>query len=239
MNVKEMVFRGEEVTKLYSCGECGQCYSPKAYACEEAVAHETAREAAEKCCEPSTCSVCGVEIEKYWTKCAKHREQAKLARAKAVPAAEWSGPVFSDDVSGDWGEGYSSCWQEMLRHHEDEQVWAEQDYYAVFAEEQAAAESQPTALPNEPPPKFEPALPPAYCWPCEVEALRIDPDSLLENAADGMHEDAFDEIVDADELADFIEAWNTKQTCTSYYPDYKRVIVLDEVRFKALLEGGE
>lgn len=222
MNVKEMIFRGEDETKMYACGNCGLAYSIKAYACSDEAAHRQALAAAEKCCEPSTCSVCGVEIEKYWTKCAKHREQAKLARAKAVPASEWSGPVFSDDVPGDWGEGYSSCWREMLRCHDDEQAWAEADHNAAPSEW-----------------TFEPALPPAYCWPCEAEVLRLDPDSLLENAVENMHEDAGDQIVDADELVAFIEAWNAKQTCTSYYPDYKRVIVLDEARFKALLKGAE
>ena len=212
MNVKELVFRGEDATKLYACGECGQCYSPKIYACADDVAHETARKAAETCCVPPTCSVCGVEVSRPWTMCAKHREQAKLARAKPVPASEWSGPVFSDDVSGDWGDGYSSCWPEMVEYHYG---WgpSEEDLDGA-----------------------EPPLPPAYCWPCEAQALRLDPDSLLENAVDDMHEDAGDEIVDADELMRFIEAWNAKQTCKSWYPDYSRVIVLDEKRFKALLE---
>ena len=220
MNVRELVFRGEDATKLYACGACGQCYSPKVYACADAVAHETARKAAEKCCVPPTCSVCGVEVSRPWTMCAKHREQAKLARAKPVPASEWSAPVYSDAVSGDWGDGYSSCWQEMLRYHDDAQAWAEADHRAAAPVEIL----------------FEPTLPPAYCWPCEAEALRLNPDSLLENAVDGLHEDAGDEIVDADELVRFIEAWNAKQTCKSWYPDYSRVIVLDEARFKALLE---
>lgn len=214
MNVKELVLRGEDATKLYACGECGQCYSPKLYACVEDVAHETARKAAENCCVPPTCSVCGAEIEKYWTKCAKHREQAKLARAKAIPASEWSDPVFSDDVSGDWGEGYSSCWQEMEQKFFDNAVWDD------------CVDGQ--GVPTTPPP--------AYCWSCEAQALRLDPDSLLERAVEDMHEDAGDEIVDADELVKFFEAWNDKQTCKSWYPDYSRVIVLDEARFKALLE---
>jgi len=217
MNVKEMVFRGEDATKLYACGQCGQCYSPKVYACADDVAHETARKAAEKCCVPSSCSVCGVAVEKYWTLCSKHREQAKLARAKHVPASEWSDPVFSDDVSGDWGEGFSSCWQEMEQSYFDTAVWDDcVDGQGVIT-----------------------VPPPAYCWPCESQALRLDPNSLLENATDDMHEDAGDEIVDADELVRFIEAWNAKQTCKSWYPDYSRVIVLDEARFKALLEDGQ
>jgi hypothetical protein len=123
--------------------------------------------------------------------------------------------VFSDDVSGDWGEGFSSCWQEMEQSYFDNAVWDD------------CVDGQGVVT----------VPPPAYCWPCESRALRLDPDSLLENAVDDMHEDAGDEIVDADELVRFLEAWNAKQTCKSWYPDYSRVIVLDEARFKTLLEG--
>ena len=163
MHLKELVFRGEEATKLYACGECGQCYSPKIYACTEDVAHKTARAAAEKCCEPSTCSVCGVEVSSPWTMCQTHREQTKLRRAAPIPASEWSDPVSSDHVSGDWGDGYSSCWREMLRNFHDEQAWSEQKHNAGIAAAQAAAESQQTALANDPLPPFERVEPPAYC----------------------------------------------------------------------------
>lgn len=210
MNVRELVFRGEDATKLYACGACGQCYSPKVYACADAVAHETARKAAEKCCVPPTCSVCGVEVSRPWTMCAKHREQAKLARAKPVPASEWKDIVYHPDLLFGMGEpGYS---------------WSVDDFKDNWAEGFCHYEEPQRALP-------------AYCWPCEAQTLRLDPDSLLENAVDDMHEDASSEIVGADDLICFIEAWNAKQTCKSWYPDYSRVIVLDEARFKALLEG--
>lgn len=77
---------------------------------------------------------------------------------------------------------------------------------------------------------------PAYCWPCTSRPLRLDPDSLLEQAVDDMHEDAADQIVDADELEAFVEAWNAKQTCVSWYPDMSRVVVLDRERFEEMLK---
>lgn len=76
---------------------------------------------------------------------------------------------------------------------------------------------------------------PAYCHPCHEQHLRLDPDSLLENAVDGMHEDAGDQIEAADELSDFIAGWNAKQRCVSYYADRSRVIVIDQKRFDDLL----
>lgn len=77
---------------------------------------------------------------------------------------------------------------------------------------------------------------PAYCWPCTSAPLRLDPESLLERAVDDMHEDAADQIVDADGLCEFIEAWNAKQTCVSWYPDMSRVVVLDRERFEEMLK---
>lgn len=78
---------------------------------------------------------------------------------------------------------------------------------------------------------------PAYCHPCSAQHLRLDPDSLLEIAVDDMHEGAEDQIVDAKELVDFITAWNEKQYCVSYFEDRKRVIILDQERVTAILEG--
>jgi hypothetical protein len=207
MNVREMVFRGEDITKLYACGECGQCYSPKN------VGVQNARDIAEKCCDPQqfTCKVCGVVVPPYRTMCEKHAEQAKLRRATPIPAKDWSDPVFSDEVSGDWSEGYSSDIENLIDYHYG---------YGPTEEELAGA---------------APPLPPAYCWPCTSRSLSLDPVSLLENSVDDMHEDAGDQIVDADELCAFIEAWNAKQTCKTWYPDYSRVVVLDEARFAALL----
>lgn len=77
---------------------------------------------------------------------------------------------------------------------------------------------------------------PAYCHPCTSQPLRLDPDSLLEQAVDDMHEDAADQIVDADGLITFINEWNEKQTCTSYYEDRTRVIIIDKDYVKSILD---
>jgi len=79
---------------------------------------------------------------------------------------------------------------------------------------------------------------PVFCYPCKPTYLRLDPDTMLQHVTDDMHEEASDQIVDADGLFDFIEAWNAKQTCVSWYPDHARVIVLDEERFAALLDDN-
>lgn len=207
MNVKELVFRGEDKTALYACGSCGQCYSPRVYACREDAAHIAAREAAEACCVPPTCSVCGVEVARPWTMCAKHREQAMLRRATPVPAAEWTDPVHRDDMTGDWGEGYSSSVHYLLE-------WWDFEH---------GVEIGPTPAP------------PAWCWPCKPVDFALDLERILESALDEFHEDAGDDLVAVDALDAFVEAWNKKQSLRTWYPDHTRVVVLDEARFRALL----
>ncbi|MDB6178957.1 hypothetical protein PAF17_15810 [Paracoccus sp. Z330] len=76
---------------------------------------------------------------------------------------------------------------------------------------------------------------PAYCHPCTCRPLKIDPVNLLENATDDMHEAAADQVVDADELVAFITAWNKKQTCVTYYEDWSRVIIIDQLAFDDIM----
>ena len=77
---------------------------------------------------------------------------------------------------------------------------------------------------------------PAYCHPCTAHPLRLDPASILENALDGMHEGAEEQVVDEEELIAFINAWNEKQTCVSYYEDRSRVIIVDQARVQEILD---
>lgn len=79
---------------------------------------------------------------------------------------------------------------------------------------------------------------PAYCHPCTALPLKLDPESLLEQATDDMHEEASDQIVNADELVAFITAWNEKQTCVSYYEDRSRVIIIDQMQFDDIMDGA-
>lgn len=78
---------------------------------------------------------------------------------------------------------------------------------------------------------------PSYVHPCVSKPLRLDAADILESATCDMHEDACEQIVDAGELSAFIEKWNAKQTCVSWFPDMQEVIVLDQERFDAMING--
>lgn len=76
---------------------------------------------------------------------------------------------------------------------------------------------------------------PTYCYPCNPQYLRIDAETIIEQATDDMHEDARDQVIDERALFTFCDEWNKKQTCASWYPDSSRVIVLDDDEFAALI----
>ena len=76
---------------------------------------------------------------------------------------------------------------------------------------------------------------PAYVHPCDETAFALDPAHILESALDEHHEDAADQVVDEEGLEAFLKEWNAKQTLRSCFPDTKRVIVLDQERFDALI----
>lgn len=121
MNVKELVFRGEDETKLFACGKCGACYSPK---CDGGT--DGARAKAEQCCGPKLCQ-CGNELDGYWTKCADCRaaeahakERETLRKADVIGMCDYHDPVYCNGALGDWEDGYSSSVGALIDAYEDE-----------------------------------------------------------------------------------------------------------------------
>lgn len=73
-----------------------------------------------------------------------------------------------------------------------------------------------------------------YC--CKDVRHKIDVDSAIEYMLDDAFEDARDYLVDEEELYDFVDKWNAKQKVKSYYPDCKRVVILN-THWMALMKG--
>ncbi len=75
---------------LYACPKCGHCFSPKAFACSDTLAHETARRMAIDCslCKThNVCTACGEECNKPYTKCSACRRKKAIADAEVVEAS--------------------------------------------------------------------------------------------------------------------------------------------------------
>jgi len=67
---------------------------------------------------------------------------------------------------------------------------------------------------------------PDWVFCCYEHKHRLDIDSALERMTEDAYEGADEHLVDVNELYEFVEKWNAKQNIVSYYPDYKRVVVL-------------
>ncbi len=68
--------------------------------------------------------------------------------------------------------------------------------------------------------------PPRWVFVCKKTEHRICVDNVLDQMLDDAHEGAADNLVDVQELYDFVEAWNAKQDIITYYPDYGKVLLL-------------
>jgi len=67
----------------------------------------------------------------------------------------------------------------------------------------------------------------SWAWGCSEYSFKINIDNAIESAEENMYDD-FDDIIDYEELVNFIKEWNDKQTAKAYLPDYKTVIILSE-----------
>lgn len=58
---------------------------------------------------------------------------------------------------------------------------------------------------------------PQYVWGTVVCKINLDAENILQWACDDLHEDAYDNLVDVDELQEFLNKWAEKQTGTETY----------------------
>ena len=68
---------------------------------------------------------------------------------------------------------------------------------------------------------------PEVLWVCSKAEISMDAGSIIENACENLHEDAYDTISDKDtrRLQEFLDEWCRKQTgTTTYYPCYKEYV---------------
>ncbi|CAN7301109.1 hypothetical protein LJR231_001533 [Phyllobacterium sp. LjRoot231] len=78
----------------------------------------------------------------------------------------------------------------------------------------------------------EPNLP-AWCFTTTRHGFDLDIEGVIESyMSDNHHEDAFNELVGFQKLSSFWVAWCAKQTVSSFYIDYSRIIVIDQERYE-------
>jgi len=73
---------------------------------------------------------------------------------------------------------------------------------------------------------LDPELP-TWCFGCTEIPFRVNIESAIESAEEDMYED-FNDIECEQDLINYVEAWNKKQTGMTYETDYKTVVLLNE-----------
>lgn len=68
---------------------------------------------------------------------------------------------------------------------------------------------------------------PPWAFVCKEQHHELDIDGAIERMTEDAYEDAVDDLVDVAELEEFIREWNAKQNLITYYPDWKKVVLIN------------
>lgn len=75
---------------------------------------------------------------------------------------------------------------------------------------------------------------PEVLWVCTATSISINANKIIEDACEGLHEDAYSNIESSDEqeLQKYLDSWCKKQTATTtYYPDYSKYVKVERSWF--------
>ncbi|MCX4026981.1 hypothetical protein H0A36_27960 [Endozoicomonas sp. SM1973] len=165
---------------------------------------------AEQCCQPSYCK-CGNELKGYRHDCRSCQDKASLLKEKqrVMKAQRVTQPSNNDDYvycDGFGNEGYLH-WGDI----EDE------------------CDSEDKEIP-------------VFVYDCKESKWKGlsagDIDDLIRNHFEDSDwfDGAIDQVQAIDELEAFVNEWNKKQTLIGFWPDYEKIIVLNEQRFNDWLK---
>ena len=131
---------------------------------------------------------------------------------KATVVKGWDGWVTTNGEEDD----YFSSVEELLERHGDRLAWA--------------------GVPIEEIPSNLPAW--AFCTTEDTFGFDIE-DAICNYLEDNHHADADEWIEDWKGLNEFWETWSAKQNVTSYFIDYKHIVVIDRERYEAEMTAAK
>ncbi len=150
-----------------------------------------------------------MKTDEYREAIRKRMEAGRLVKAEVVEG--WAGWVTTNGNEDD----YFSSVEELLERHGDRLSWA--------------------GVPNEEIPSKLPSW--AFCTTEDTFDFDIE-DAIRYYLNDNHHADAGD-LIDWRGLDEFWEKWSAKQSVTSYFIDYKHIVVIDRPRYEAELEAAK
>lgn len=187
MNTIELFHQDGRPAKVWACGKCKHV--------------KKTEEEAKLCCEPWSCTKCGLRCDQYRTMCdGCQRIEAGIRRARRMEAAvevtDYDGWVFCEEIDG-YNNGYWPSLEEFVDYVHDE---------------------------------FEDVGIPEFVYCCTPEAKEICivdvVQTLLCDIDDEMADNFFDSLEGMAELEAAVEKWNlaNKTRLTLYEADYKRKV---------------
>lgn len=196
----EPLFNKAQQLVAYACPTCGQVIA--AHVVNDA---EEARELAATHCDPR-CGDCGASVRNSrWYACDVC--SARRARERGQRRFEAAIKLTSDEWNGPvfaWDEGSG--------------LLTDEGYFASLTEAIESYQANDVPVPT-------------FFFVSKKSPVRVSAERAIDDALDvGDHgEWVRDELVDVQELFDFIEAWNKKQTAGTHEPDFTRVVVVRPV----------
>jgi hypothetical protein len=198
-------FEPEEVrsasgkSRAYGCAKCGQLYAARAGALGSDDGLKWAYTAARQCCGPRECDCCGVEIP-------PRREYCWM----------WCNSCRDKKGSEKLQLAFDKANKVSYQDYGDKPVVHCDDFYESI-------ESLVDHL------WCDGVEIPPWVWGCYEVQLKLDGDSLLENALEDFHEEAGDDISQQarDALQKMLDDWCENQGVTMFCEDPKTVVLLD------------
>lgn len=194
----ELVIKGQEGTVAFACPTCGNIYTGHSFG-GGVPGEEAGRHAAAGCCH-RYCD-CGAALEKGWSVCSACRSLIQAGKEKKL--FEKAKKVTIEEYPAD----AMVFWEGDLAIGDG--------YFLNITELLDRCEEEDVEVPK-------------YVWGCKPVPFSMRMDNLVEQALEGHHEDARDQITGAaeKELQDFLTAWCAKQRVKSWNPDYTVAVLL-------------
>lgn len=77
-----------------------------------------------------------------------------------------------------------------------------------------------------------------YVFLTHKSKLRLSADAVLDSIAENLgYEDAYCDIDYKEELQQFCQQWEAKQTAVSYRPDWKKILIFNQLKFDLFIES--
>lgn len=168
------------------------------YQCEKCKKAYADKNLADICCEQKFCKTCNEPLEySYRIYCTKCELDNIYRRGIKIPYSDYKEKMFFCEHNDKYYSDYGDLIEDYLEEYDESDCVSEDEFIEKYV--------------------------PKWAVGCEEVHFKINIDHAIESAEEEMYED-FDDVVDKDELYEFVEKWNAKQTGCSYHPDYKTII---------------